>query len=182
MSYEFHKVGQSTAYNKKYLVNVITYNFRSPKHLYLVEIEQYRDKTFIIKYFLKKHKKNKHKYNLLSKEFKCRQVVLTVINILYEVLSKHKCCNFGFMGANTTDHSGKELESKDNTKRYRVYRKLVEDRVGPDTFTHYMSDKGSYYLLVHNKHVDVTKVKDQIVEMFRDEFPQLGLLNVICSN
>ncbi len=150
--------------------------------MYLVEIEKYKHNTFVIKYFLKKHKKNKYRYNLLSGEFKCRPIVMTVINILMDILNRHVAGSFAFIGAHTTNRKGKDLETKNNTKRFRVYRRLVENKIGPKTFTHYQSENGSGYLLINNQLPDVNKAKDNITAMFKREYPELSGLVVTCQN
>jgi hypothetical protein len=144
--YEYHKVGVDKAHNKENLIHVITYNFRSAGNRYLVEIEKYKLNTFVIKYFLQCHKKHKHRYNLLSNEFKCRPVVMTVINILMDVLVRNLECNFAFIGSETIDRKGTVLETKTNTKRFRVYWRLVENKIGAQTFTHFQSENGSSYI------------------------------------
>lgn len=141
--------------------------------MYLVEIEKFKLNTFVIKFFLKKHKKNKHRYNLLSNEYKCRMVVMTIVNILLDVLRTNKDCNFAFIGSNTTDNRGNEKESKNKTKRFRVYRRVVENKIGPKTFSHFQSEQGSSYLLVNNATENVNDTKEKISNMFKREFPQL---------
>lgn len=180
--FEHHLVGRDVAHNKEFLVSIITYNFKTPKYMYLVEVEKFKNNTFVIKYFLKKHKKHKLKYNMLSKEFKARPIVMTIINILIEILAKNKDCSFAFIGANTIDSKSREEESKINTKRFRVYRRLVENKIGPQTFTHFQSVEGSSYLLVNNGLPDVNAAKDRISNMFKKEYPELANVNVVCEN
>lgn len=102
--YAFSKVGNDLANSKESLISIITYSFKTPANWYLVEVEKYKQNAFVIKYFLKKHKKHKFRYNLLSNEFKCRPVVMTVINILLEILNKKKLASFAFIGSHTTDN------------------------------------------------------------------------------
>lgn len=55
-AYHFNKVGFQNAHQKKYLVSVATYSFRTENQYYLVEVERYKYDIFIIKYFQKKIK------------------------------------------------------------------------------------------------------------------------------
>lgn len=175
--FEHHRVGHDVAHNKPNLVSITTYNFKTPGHMYLVEVEKFKHNTYVIKYFLKQHKKNKNRYNLSSNEFKCRPVVITVINILAEILNKNPLSCFAFIGAHTIE-KGLPPEPKDNTKRFRVYRRLVENKIGPQTFTHFESQIGSSYLLINNKVEDVEAAKEAITKMFKSEFPELASHNV----
>lgn len=168
--YIFSKVGTDKAHNKKYLKEVLTYSFRSGNY-YLVEVEVYTHDIYIVKYFLKKHRSNPLKYNLLTGEHKSAKVISTCIRIMLSIYNKNKNANFGFLGAHIIVPGG-EIESREETKRFRVYKTAVLGLFGEETFTHHRDTEHSTYLMINNKN-NVEFIKDKAVKMFNDIFPEL---------
>lgn len=168
--YRFCKVGSDKAHNKKYLNNVITYSFRSGNY-YLVEVEVYSDDIYIIKYYLKRHKSNPLRYNLLTNEQKCGKVVSTCIRIMLSIYQKNPLASFGFLGANTVKTNYEE--PKAITKRFKVYKYAVISLFGFETFTHHQDLEHSTYLMINNKHKDIETIKEKARKMFDDLFPEL---------
>ncbi|MEP6613239.1 MAG: hypothetical protein ABJA76_15170 [Mucilaginibacter sp.] len=172
--YRFHKVGVDKAFNKKYLKEIITYSFRSAHHYYLVEIEVYSSDIYIVKYYLKKHKHNPLKYNILTNEYRSSKVISTCIRIMLQIHSKNPMASFGFLGANTINRATGYEESKRTTKRFQVYKLAMYALFGTQTFTHYTDIEHSAYLMVSNKVKSVDEVKENAKKMFEDIFPELA--------
>lgn len=173
-SYQFHKVGVDKAFNKRYLKEVITYNFRSNLHYYLVEVEVYSYDVYIVKYYLKKHKHNPLKYNILTKENRSSKIISTCIRIMVEIHSKNPLASFGFIGANIINKETGYEEPKKITKRFRVYRLAMYALFGTETFTHYADIEHSAYLMISNKVKSLNMVKENAKKMFEDIFPELS--------
>lgn len=104
-----------------YLVGTGIYTFRSTKSnlVYLVRVEHYRMEVYIIKFYLKSNRNSPHKYSLLTNTFEPRRILNTCVNILLDIYRDNPDASFGFIGANLIG------ESEANTKRYRVYKKIV---------------------------------------------------------
>ncbi|GGH03633.1 hypothetical protein [Mucilaginibacter phyllosphaerae] len=168
--YRFCKVGSDKAHNKKHLKEVITYSFRSGIY-YLVEVEVYTDDIYIIKYYLKKHKNNPLKYNLLTGENKCSRIISTCIRIMLSIYTQNKQASFGFLGA--TIIKGDFEEAKQETKRFTVYKSAVIRLFGVETFTHHRDSEHSTYLMVNNRNKDIDAIKDKAKKMFEEIFPSL---------
>lgn len=172
--YRFCKVGVDKALNKKYLKEVITYSFRSNQNYYLVEVEVYVNDIYIIKYYLKKHKTNPLRYNLLTNEHRCSKIISTCIRILLQIYSNNPKATFGFLGAHIVKKEKRYTEPKSITKRFRVYRTAVVALFGPETFTHYRDFEHSTYLMISNSHPSVEPIKEMAKKMFDDIYPELG--------
>lgn len=172
--YRFSKVGVDKALNKKYLKEIITYSFKSENNYYLVEVEVYVLDIYIVKFFLKRHKRNPLKYNLLTKENRCSKVVSTCIRIMLQIHFKNPLASFGFLGANIIERESGYEESKSATKRFMVYRRAMYALFGTETFTHYIDLEHSAYLMISNKNDSVEHIKDKAKKMFDDIFPELA--------
>ena len=174
-AYHFNKVGFQNAHQKKYLVSVATYSFRTENQYYLVEVERYKYDIFIIKYFLKKHKSNKKRFNLLSHEFKCSKIVATCVNIMLSILRKHPIANLGFLGAHTIDLANRYEEKKSNTRRFKIYKYAIEELIDTDFFIHFMDEQNSTYLIVNKKISNPDELSLIATDMFIDIHPELAV-------
>jgi len=94
--YPFHKVGVNKAHNQGYLKEIITYSFKTNRNYYLVEVEVYALDIYVIKYFLKKDKRNPVKYNILTYENRCSKIISTCIRIMLQIHDKNPLASFGF--------------------------------------------------------------------------------------
>jgi len=130
--------------NNEYIEFVKLYSFKSTKSnlRYLVRVEKYRHKVYVIKFYLKNNRHSREKYNLLTNTFEPRRIIYTCINILKEIFFDDPESSFAFIATNSPD------EEVSNTKRYRVYKTIVNTQFGIDTFDHfYYQDKSAYLLL-----------------------------------
>ena len=62
------------------------------------------------------------------------------------------------------------LESEDNTKRFRLYKKLMENFFSPLKFQHFQYPNKSAYLLL-NRESNNPNLKSDIEIMFKKYFP-----------
>lgn len=92
---------------------------------------------------------------------------------MLSIYQKNQLASFGFLGAHIVN-KGSSIESKSNTKRYRVYQKAIVRLFGEATFTHHQDKQHSTYLMVNNRHKDVDTIREKAKSMFDDLFPELG--------
>ena len=59
-----------------------------------------------------------------------------------DIFSDNPASSFGFIGSNSIN------EGKENTKRYRVYKTIINTKFGNETFEHYYNVKNSAYMLL----------------------------------
>lgn len=172
--YKYSKVGVDKTHHKKYLLEVVTYSFKSPNNYYLVEIEVYIHNIYIVKFYLKKDKQNPLKYHLLTNENRGSRVISTCIRIMFDIFSQNKLASFGFIGANTIQKESGFEEPKQSTKRFKIYKMTMQALFGAETFTHYADNKHSAYLMVNNKSASNTNIQQVAKQMFEDIFPELS--------
>lgn len=146
---------------------------------YIVHIHEYEQKVFIIKFYLNKHKNHPDKYNLVVHEFDFGRTLRTILNITMEVLQKEPLASFAFVGVHkigSPDTPITEVKSQENNQRYRVYKQVTENFFGQATFLHGYSGKTNSYLLVNRSNNDPEEMYKSIVQMFSNQFQDLGNL------
>lgn len=153
-----------------YLIETSIYTFRSTKSnlVYLVRVEHYKMDIYIIKFYLKSNRNSPYKYNLLTNTFEPRRIINTCINILMDIYQKHPDASFGFIGANRIG------ESEANTKRYRIYKKIVTTYFTDIYFYHHYNTEKSAYILINKlKLKENPSLVGEIEQFFIDIYPSL---------
>jgi hypothetical protein len=159
--------------DRQYLRSRSTYLFRTEKEQYIIELEEYLYNIYIIKFFPRRLRDNSKRFNMLTREHKTGRIVATCISLLIQVLKKDSMASFGFIGSHTFDPKRQYEESKECTSRFIIYRYAVYGLIGEDTFTHFMDEKNSSYLLLNNSHKNVDLIKEQANSMFESIYPEL---------
>jgi hypothetical protein len=172
-SYPITRLFSKNIKNNKYLKNKTTYSFNIEKSKYLIEVEEYKCDVFIIKFCLASQKNNTKRFNMLTGQNKVGSIVATCIQVILQVLKRNNEANFGFIGSHTFDPKRKYEEKKECTKRFKIYRYAVYNLIGEESFTHFMEERNSTYLLVNNKLDNVDNVKNAANKMFDTIFPTL---------
>jgi len=67
---------------------------------------------------------------------------------MVDIYKANPKASFGFIGANS------ENESTENTKRYRVYNRLVATKISNELFKHVEDRQTSAYMLVNRKELE----------------------------
>lgn len=147
----------------------ILYTFKSTKSnlWYIVLVEQYEHDVFAVKFYPKKWRNSKLKYQLLTGTNEPRKIINTCINVMLSVYEKNPNASFGFVGANRINES-----SSNETKRYKVYSTIVATYFSNEFFFHKENKEKSAYLLINNKALssNPTLVKD-IEDFFKNQYP-----------
>ena len=128
-------------------IPVLIYHFRSTrtKRWYIVRVEEYPNHFFGIKFYLKADSRSKRKYNRLTGLNEPRPVINTCIAILMEVAEQYPNSSFGFIGANLIGEGDYE------TKRFRVYRRILSTYFSEEHYLHYQIVEKSAYALVRRE-------------------------------
>jgi len=148
-------------------IPVLIYHFKSPKtkQWYIVRVEEYPHHFFGVKFYLKSDSNNPHKYNRLSGLNEPRAVINTCIAIMFDVEKNNPQASFGFIGANITG------EGFANTKRFRVYRRILTTYFSEDIFYHYQVIEQSAYALVRRTELEKnTDMIEQISTYFSENY------------
>ena len=146
---------------------MLIYHFRSTrtKKWYIVRVEQYPNDFYGIKFYLKDDRLNPHKYNRLTGLNEPRPIIYTCIAILMELAEQNPNASFGFIGANLLGESDYE------TKRFRVYRRVLTTYFSEEHFLHYQIVEKSAYALVRRHVVDNNpEIIKEISTYFSDNY------------
>ena len=141
-----------------------TYTFKSPKsnQTYIVEVDEFSDfLLYVVKFYLKNHRLSKNKFKLQTGLNEASRGIGTCVNIMVELYQKNPFRSFAFIGA------ASESENKNNTKRFRLYKKVMEAVFTPTTFDHFQHPKSSAYMMLNRaysqNHLDL---RNQIEDFF----------------
>ena len=169
--YSFNKVGCKKPYTNHNFVITHIYSFKTNRARYIAEIEEYKHLIYIIKFYRKCDIHNAHKYNILTHEYNCTQIVSTCIRILVEILNKNPAASFGFLGSNTINNGREELKQK--TKRFNIYKTAMENLIGDKVFVHSMDEVHSTYLMANRKNEPIEGFLLTAQNMFEEIYPEL---------
>lgn len=170
-NYPFIKVGCKSTFNHNNYVRTHIYAFRTERYRYLIEVEQYLNEIFIIKFYRKQDKSRDCKFNILTHENNCTKIVSTCIQVLIRILQTHPKASFGFLGSHTID--GDKVEARNNTKRFKVYKAAMENLIGDTVFAHSMDVIHSTYLMINKQNEPEDEFLTTAREMFEDLFPSM---------
>lgn len=125
-----------------YIEHVYTFRGKDKKR-YIVFVEQYDYNVFAVKFCTHEKKNYTDRFNVLSHRFECNRILSTVGAIMREIITNNPYASFGFIG------SPLPSESKNNTKRFKLYSMVVEQLISPILFEHRKSLNNSTYLMLN---------------------------------
>ena len=145
------------------VLKVDLYRFTSIKSGldYIVRVEEYPNSMYAVKFYLKSHANSARKYQLLTNTFEARTIINTCINIMLSIYNQNDKASFGFIGSNS------DGESVSNTKRYRVYSKIIATYFSDKFFMHIENIDKSVYMLLNRRQLELnSNLKEDIEESF----------------
>jgi len=169
--YAFRKANTEHPVADKHLICTYNYVFKADDTPYIAKVEVYPNNIYIIKFFRKQDRRRKNRCHILTNEFKCTKIVATCIAILVSILDKNSKASFGFLGSNTIEGNYEELRSE--TKRFKIYKRAMENLVGNNVFEHSMDVANSTYLMVNKNNSSVDDFINESKVMFDEIFPDL---------
>ncbi len=154
------------------LNQVLIYHFKSKKSklTYIVRVEHFDYDVYAVKFYLKNHSLSPDKYRLMTNTNEPRRVINTCINIMIDIWQHNGLASFGFVGAN-----GMNEASLGNTKRYRVYSRIVATYFSSKHYLHKEDVYKSTYLLVNRKKLECkSDLMECIERMFANRYDYFG--------
>lgn len=144
----------------------LLYTFKSSHshQWYWVWVEVYERDMYAVKFHLKAHRDSKNKYSLMTGLNEARPVIHTCIAIMQEIADINPHASFGFIGANMN------AESEFQTKRFRIYSRMMATYFKNDTFAHYMIVPKSAYLMIRKSELEK---EPRLPEIFSEKFREL---------
>jgi hypothetical protein len=169
--FRFNKVGCKNLYTDPNYVVTHIYSFKTLRTRYVVEVEEYLYSIFIIKFYRKRDSRHKNRYNVLTGEFRCSEIVSTCIRILIEILTRTPNASFGFLGSNTITDT--YTENKSNTQRFNIYKTAMENLIGDNIFIHAMDTIHSTYLMANRANEPIDEFLLRAKKLFEAVYPEL---------
>jgi hypothetical protein len=161
-----HKcVGKQGKSKSEYWQELTIYTFNCKLNFqYIVNVEKYDCNVYIVKFYLKNHRHSKDKYRLLTGNRDAPRIIRTCINIMIDIYKINPYASFGFIGANSLN------EAEANSKRFRVYRRAMENLFTPLKFSHHVYIEQSAYIMLNRNNKGEPELLEKIEKMFNDFF------------
>lgn len=160
-SFEFRHINsQETLQPYHHISHNYAFRGKSGKR-YIAIAEQHDHSIFCVKFCLAEHKRRPDRFNILSNLNECSRVITTISHIItHDLLKKDEFATFVFIGSNSPN------EQINNTKRFRLYEKIITAKVSPVRFEHRILEEYSAYVIVNRDssnpdilHLIVEKIK-----------------------
>lgn len=165
--FDIHSLGKYSS--RDVLVRCIhKFRFKSPKNTYIVDVEEYDEHLYVLKFYLKNHRLSEKKYKLKSKEYVANEVLGTCLEIGKYIYQKDNMASFGFVGVND------EGEPMEETKRYRIYSGIAIRVFDAGAFDHCNDVNNSLYFILNKKNNNINKdtISKQMTHFYNNIFLQ----------
>lgn len=138
-------------------VREFLYRFKTESnHVYFIQVEEFVNKLFAVKFYAKDHRLSRNKYKLLTNKNnikEARSIILTCIHVGFILLNDFPKHSFAFIGC---PKYGSDETYYDN-QRFRVYNRFVTTFIDAKKFRCYTDPKYSTCLLINEKSIDENK-------------------------
>jgi hypothetical protein len=153
----------------------LVYKFYSPvtKYIYILHADFHEENVFAIKFYVKNDRNSDYKYSKLTNKGDVANILITCLKSIPLILQDYPKASFGFIGSRTVDMKSKRVEAFGNNQRFRVYRNIVEQKIGFDIFDHYVYEAISGYLLINKTGNETPDKEKAIITMFTDTYQNL---------
>ncbi len=154
----------------------LIYKFYSPiTHLhYVLTADYHEEDVFAVKFYAQMHRKSGFKYSLIVNKGDIGNILMTCLKVIPIILKKYPNASFGFIGSRSYDRKSKTLENYEKTQRFRVYKHIVVQTIGNETFQHYQYEDLSGYLLINrNNELSMAMKERAIAKMFATTYNNL---------
>lgn len=142
----YYRFSHRTSYSKVdgglLKVHVFAF-FGKGNHRYIVDVEEYKNAFFAVKFYLKAHKNSKNKFSLMTGFGDEKRILGTCVQIMLVIQKRNPMASFGFVAANIIN------ESDNCNKRFRVYKEIMRAFFSPVHFDHYTFETKSIYALLN---------------------------------
>lgn len=134
---------------------------------YTVLLEEYDHDFFGVKFHLTALTNSEKRFQQLTGYYDAPAIINTCLEIMAHKLKVNPKASFGFTGAPLESEKDKKGET---TKRFRVYRRIMENLFSPERFVHYRLEDSSIYLLINRNADDPLQLADWVTSMLRQNY------------
>lgn len=132
------------------------YTFQGPhQQQYTVHVEVYPMDLYAINFYLQAHSASPHKFQLLTGYFQAPRIIKKCIEVFLALIRNNNEASLCFIGTN---------EVHEETKRFRVYRSVMQNFFSPQYFEHRILEEQSLYFML-NKRKDIMKLNQVITDI-----------------
>lgn len=144
------------------------FTFRCKKnHRYVILLEEYERDFFGIKFYLNAMAEAKNRFEVLTNSHDAPAIINTCLEVMRLKLKENPKASFGFTGAPL---ESEKSEADGPTKRFRVYKRIMENLFPPQRFAHYQLERSSIYLLINRNSGEPQKLAEWATEMLRQNY------------
>lgn len=132
---------------------------------YVVNLEQYSGELYALKFHLYRDLKNKKRYSVITNEGRPQTILRTCLDILIEHHKENPFASyiiFGIAGEN---------EEQSLTRRYLIYKRILQNLISPVEFEHRCAESYSAYLLLNRNYFG----KQELLKSIDQRLPSISL-------
>jgi hypothetical protein len=143
------------------------FSFRCKSNLrHFVLVDEFDFNFFGIKFYPASLEHSSKKYNALTGNNDAAIKINTCLEIMRYILNeRNELASFGFTGALLEDE-----EKGVPSKRFRLYKRIMEVFFSPNNFIHYALPESSAYFLINRKVENSQQLLETITEMIQAHY------------
>jgi hypothetical protein len=146
--------------------------------------EHKEQSLYVLKFFDKNHRLSDNKYSLMTADGEASAIINTNIAILQYFYKQNPYASFAFMGAPTAPEIAENTKlnrhSAYNTKRFRLYRRIMSLFFNPARFLHVQNKQCSAYLIANrdflypDNETMLKRMIERLKSCYEDEIEEYG--------
>lgn len=149
--------------------HIFTFQSQSNGLKYVINVEEYNEDLYAIKFYPKCLRKSDFKYNKIINKGDVINVLMTCASVIPYFLAINSNASFGFVGSRTINSETYTfVENYIDNKRYRIYSYLIKEVIGDKTFVHIEYENISGYLLININSNDILTKESNIKTMLNE--------------
>lgn len=151
-------------------VKTYVYRVSTLARNYIVHLEEYVRDTYIIKFLPARFKRYDNKFHIISNDRVMQGVLGTALQIFVNCLGNNNRASLGFVA--TASVLGQFREARENNQRFRIYKQILQNFFGIETFAHFVDISNSAYLMANRVHT-IPEFVTEMQQGFSNMYPEM---------
>lgn len=159
------------------IIDLWSFRSNKTKKRYIVEIEGFESQFYGIKFYWKGVEKSPNRYSLLTNDFEPRIIVRSCVEIMLHYYRNNPLASFGFVAAPDLDADVRAIHSQieHGNRRYTLYKRLMLNWFGTQTFLQVSDTGNTIYLLVNQAQlasgsITIDHIERQINQIYTGDY------------
>jgi hypothetical protein len=152
-------------------IKTYIYRVKTPRGNYIVHVEEYVNDLYVVKFYPVRFKRHPNKFNIVANDGVLPVVIGTCLRILFQLFQTNSNSSFGFIATPSVFEGF--IEDKSNNQRFRIYKQVMQNFFGHETFAHFSDVNISAYLMVNKSQHAIHELVDEMQRKFRDMYPDI---------